>query len=62
LLKIYIFLAIHVGKLPGMMARPGATQVSITTAGELDYQLIYRWIQSEIGLGQGIVEKWKTGY
>jgi hypothetical protein len=38
-----------------MMARPGATQVAITAAGELDYQLISRWTQSELGLGQGIL-------
>jgi hypothetical protein len=37
-------------------ASESATQASITAAGELDYQLIYRWTQSEFGLGQGIVE------
>jgi len=30
----------------GIMARPGATHVTTTDAGELDYHLIYRRTQS----------------
>jgi hypothetical protein len=49
-------LAVGIEQPDGMMARPGATQLSIPSSGELDYQLICKWTQSEFGLGQGIVK------
>jgi hypothetical protein len=50
------FVAVGIEQPDGMMARPGAAQLLIPASGELDYQIICNWPQSEFGLGQGIVE------